>query len=155
MLAGTIRNNILYGVNREVSESELITVSKMANCYDFICDMPESFDTYIGERGVNLSDGQKQRIAIARAFLRDTPFLLLDEITASLDSSSENMIQNSLRKLMNGRTTIAIAHRISTIRHADQIIVIDKGKISGIGTHSSLTIKNKLYKSLVDFQHIT
>ncbi|MBK4205729.1 ABC transporter ATP-binding protein [Bacillus subtilis] len=155
ILAGTIRSNILYGVNREVSESELITVSKMANCYDFICDMPESFDTYIGERGVNLSGGQKQRIAIARAFLRDTPFLLLDEITASLDSSSENMIHKSLRKLMNGRTTIAIAHRISTIKHADQIIVIDKGKVSGIGNHSSLTIKNKLYKSLVDFQHIS
>ncbi|WP_140388463.1 ABC transporter ATP-binding protein, partial [Bacillus cytotoxicus] len=152
ILVGTVRENILYGIQREVSEEEIIKVSKLANCHDFITELSNGYDTKLGERGINLSGGQKQRIAIARALLRNAPFLLLDEATASLDTKSENMIKEAMDKLIYGKTTIVIAHRISTIQNADQIIVLDQNGISGVGTHEQLLKENELYCVLASQQ---
>lgn len=152
ILVGTIRENILYGIQKKISEEELIRVSKLANCHDFIMEFPNAYDTELGERGINLSGGQKQRIAIARALLRNTPFLLLDEATASLDTKSENIIKESMDKLISGKTTLIIAHRISTVQNANQIIVLDQNGISGIGTHKQLFKENELYRILASQQ---
>ncbi|MED3888114.1 ABC transporter ATP-binding protein [Priestia aryabhattai] len=149
LIAGTIRENILYGTSGNVDEEEIIKACTLANCHEFIEAFPQGYETQVGERGTSLSGGQKQRIAIARALLRDTPFLLLDEATANLDSESENAIKEAIETLTNGRTTIVIAHRISTIQNANQIIVLDKGTISGTGTHQQLLIENALYQNLV------
>ncbi|HDR5269074.1 ABC transporter ATP-binding protein [Bacillus thuringiensis] len=155
ILVGTIRENIIYGVQREVSEDEIIKASILANCHEFITSFSDGYDTVLGERGINLSGGQKQRISIARAFLRDTPFLLLDEATANLDTNSENMIKHALENLVYKKTTIVIAHRISTIQNADQIVVLDQGKVSGFGTHDQLIKNNKLYQLLSNQQKMT
>ncbi|PGA50862.1 ABC transporter ATP-binding protein [Bacillus toyonensis] len=155
ILVGTIRENITYGIQREVSEDEIINASILANCHEFITNFSDGYDTVLGERGINLSGGQKQRISIARAFLRDTPFLLLDEATANLDTNSENMIKHALDNLIYKKTTIVIAHRISTIQNADQIVVLDQGEVSGVGTHDQLIKSNKLYQLLSNQQKMT
>lgn len=155
ILVGTIRENITYGIQREVSKDEIINASILANCHEFITSFSDGYDTILGERGINLSGGQKQRISIARAFLRDTPFLLLDEATANLDTNSENMIKHALDNLIYKKTTIVIAHRISTIQNADQIVVLDQGGISGFGTHDQLIKSNKLYQLLSNQQKMT
>ncbi|MDQ0344617.1 ABC transporter ATP-binding protein [Lederbergia wuyishanensis] len=149
LISGTIRENIVYGVNREVSELEINRAAEAANALQFIREFPNGYETDVGEGGANLSGGQRQRIAIARAILRDAPILLFDEATASLDSQSEKSVQEAMKKLMESHTTIMIAHDLSTIRDADQIILLDSGKVDGIGTHEQLMETNELYKLFV------
>jgi subfamily B ATP-binding cassette protein MsbA len=135
----TIRNNIAYMPGREsISLDAVITAAKAANAHDFIMAMQEGYDTVVGERGVRLSGGQKQRLSIARALLKDSPILILDEATSSLDSESEYLVQEALNRLMKGRTTFVIAHRLSTVQHADRIIVLSKGRIVEDGRHDEL-----------------
>ncbi|MFN3365939.1 MAG: ABC transporter ATP-binding protein, partial [Exiguobacterium mexicanum] len=152
VLSGTVRQNILYGLTRTATEDEIRRACDMANAWSFIESMPDGLDTEIGERGVRLSGGQRQRLAIARALLRDPQILLLDEATSSLDSESERVVQEALDRLMKGRTTLVIAHRLSTVQHADQIVVLEDGGISGLGTHKELLRDNKLYERLVKQQ---
>lgn len=152
IVAGTIRENILYGTHKNVNEEDLIKACNLANCHEFIMNFPLGYETEVGERGINLSGGQRQRIAIARALLRDSPFLLLDEVTASLDSKSESAISEALDTLLTDKTTLIIAHRISTIKNADQIIVLQDGTVSGVGTHKELINENTLYRSLAQKQ---
>lgn len=148
MMAGTIRENLTYGLeNRhQISDDRLWEVAEMAFAAQFIRDFAQGLDTEVGERGVKLSGGQRQRIAIARAFLRDPKILMMDEATASLDSQSEKVVQQALSRLMEGRTTFVIAHRLSTIVDADQILFIEKGKITGRGTHEQLVNDHPLYR---------
>ncbi len=148
----TVRNNIAYGLLENKSENEIINASKTAHAYDFIMSFENNFNTLVGDNGVLLSGGQRQRIAIARAILKDSPILLLDEATSSLDSESEKLIQQALEDLRKNRTTIVIAHRLSTIEKADNIIVLDQGKIIEQGTHEILIQKNGLYSSLHKIQ---
>ncbi|MDV2883648.1 ABC transporter ATP-binding protein [Alkalihalophilus pseudofirmus] len=154
MMAGTIRENLCYGLDKkeEISDDRLWEVAKMAYADQFIKEFPEQLETEVGERGVKLSGGQRQRIAIARAFLRDPKILMMDEATASLDSQSEGIVQEALTRLMEGRTTFVIAHRLSTIVHADKIIFIEKGKITGIGTHQELVSTHDLYREFAEQQ---
>ena len=154
MMAGTIRDNLCYGLsNKEaISDARLWEVAEMAYAKEFIQAFPERLDTAVGERGIKLSGGQRQRIAIARAFLRDPKILMMDEATASLDSQSEGVVQQALSRLMEGRTTFVIAHRLSTIVHADKIIFIDKGHITGSGTHQELTHTHPLYRQFAEQQ---
>lgn len=152
LFSGTIRENILYG-NEESSEEELLAASKAANAHEFIQNLPDGYDSVIGERGVKLSGGQKQRISIARAMLKNAPIIILDEATSSLDSKSEILVQQGLERLLKGRTSIIIAHRLSTISSADHILVIEKGRVSEYGTSSELLAnKNGLYSELVALQ---
>lgn len=153
MINGTIKENLMYGVE-VVDDKKLIQYAKLANAYDFIKKFPDGFNTLVGERGIKLSGGQRQRIAIGRAFLREPDLLLLDEATASLDSESEQLVQNALKKLMKNRTTIVIAHRLSTIKNADQIIFLDNGEITGIGSHQELLETHKKYALFVETQAI-
>jgi ATP-binding cassette subfamily B protein AbcA/BmrA len=152
LLAGTIRDNISYAMNREVSEEELLHAAKMAYADEFILDLPDGFDTEVGERGIKLSGGQRQRIAIARAILHDPKILMLDEATSNLDSASEQVVQEALQNLMKDRTTLVIAHRLSTVVDADQIVVLEKGVLTGKGTHEELLKTNALYQQLVQQQ---
>ncbi|USK44810.1 ABC transporter ATP-binding protein [Cytobacillus oceanisediminis] len=154
MMAGTIRENLCYGLedSKSIADEKLWEVAKMAYADQFIADFPKGLDTEVGERGVKLSGGQRQRIAIARAFLRDPKILMMDEATASLDSQSEGIVQQALTRLMEGRTTFVIAHRLSTIVEADQIIFIEKGQVTGIGTHSELTQSHDLYREFAEQQ---
>ncbi len=144
LFAGTIRDNIAYG-KPGASMDEIIEAAKRANIHDFIQELPDGYDTYVGERGARLSGGQKQRISIARVFLKNPPILILDEATSALDNESERWIQQSLEELSKDRTTITIAHRLSTIRGADEIIVITEDGIAERGTHESLLAKDGLY----------
>lgn len=144
LFAGTIRDNIAYG-KPGASMEEIIEAAKRANIHDFIRELPDGYDTYVGERGARLSGGQKQRISIARVFLKNPPILILDEATSALDNESERWIQQSLEELSRDRTTITIAHRLSTIRGADEIIVITEDGIAERGTHESLLSKGGLY----------
>ena len=144
LFAGTIRDNIAYG-KPGASMEEIIEAAKRANIHDFIRELPDGYDTYVGERGARLSGGQKQRISIARVFLENPPILILDEATSALDNESERWIQQSLEELSRDRTTITIAHRLSTIRGADEIIVITEDGIAERGTHESLLSKGGLY----------
>ena len=141
---GTIKDNIAYG-KPGASDEEIIKAAKCASIHDFIMELPDKYDTYVGERGTRLSGGQKQRISIARVFLKNPPILILDEATSALDNESERWIQKSLEELSKNRTTITIAHRLSTIRDADEIIVITEEGIAERGTHAELLEKNGLY----------
>ena len=141
---GTIKDNIAYG-KPGASDEEIIKAAKCASIHDFIMELPDGYDTYVGERGTRLSGGQKQRISIARVFLKNPPILILDEATSSLDNESERWIQKSLEELSKNRTTITIAHRLSTIRDADEIIVITEDGIAERGTHAELLSQNGLY----------
>lgn len=148
LFGGSIRENIAYG-KPDASDVEIETAAKRANAFDFISGFPEKFETLVGERGIKLSGGQRQRIAIARALLKDPAILILDEATSSLDSESEKLVQQALETLMEGRTSLIIAHRLATIRNADKILVIDKGQIAEEGNHLEL-MENQdgLYRSL-------
>jgi ATP-binding cassette subfamily B protein len=149
---GTIRENILYG-KLEATDAELIAAAKAANCYEFIARLPEGFDTSVGERGVKLSVGEKQRVSIARALLKNAPILILDEATASVDTATERLIQEALEHLMRGRTSFVIAHRLSTIRNADQILVLRQGEIVERGSHEELLRRDGLYAKLARIQN--
>jgi ATP-binding cassette subfamily B protein/subfamily B ATP-binding cassette protein MsbA len=148
---GTARENILFG-RAEASEAEVIAAAKVANAHDFIIQLPNGYDTLIGERGVKLSGGQKQRLSIARAVLKDAPILILDEATSSVDTETEFLIQQALERLMVGRTTIMIAHRLSTIRNADLIVVLADGMVAESGTHDQLLAQRGLYWRLNQVQ---
>lgn len=152
IVSGTIRDNICYGINRDITDDELNQVAKMAYADQFISELPNGYDTEVGERGMKLSGGQRQRIAIARAFLRNPKILMLDEATSSLDSKSEKVVQQALNHLMKGRTTIVIAHRLSTVIGSDQIIFLEKGKITGSGTHKELYNTHSLYREFAEQQ---
>ncbi|HJE31329.1 MAG TPA: ABC transporter ATP-binding protein/permease [Weissella confusa] len=152
IMAGTIRHNLTYGLTGEYSDDDLWRVLGLAFAEKFVRDMPAGLDTEVGERGVKVSGGQRQRLAIARAFLRDPKILMLDEATASLDSESEAMVQKALESLMKGRTTLVIAHRLSTIVDADKIYFIEQGTVSGAGTHKELVANHELYRKYVDTQ---
>ncbi|MEW5552552.1 ABC transporter ATP-binding protein [Peribacillus frigoritolerans] len=152
IVSGTIRYNICYGIDRDITDEELNQVAKMAYADQFISELPNGYDTEVGERGMKLSGGQRQRIAIARAFLRNPKILMLDEATSSLDSKSEKVVQQALNHLMNGRTTIVIAHRLSTVIGSDKIIFLEKGKITGSGTHKELYNSHSLYREFAEQQ---
>jgi subfamily B ATP-binding cassette protein MsbA len=147
----TVRNNIAYGLEETPMES-ILEASKAAEAHVFISELPEGYETQIGEKGGLLSIGQRQRLAIARALLKNPPILVLDEATSSLDSESEKLIQVALENVMKDRTTFVIAHRLSTIRNADKILVLDKGKIAEIGSHEELYEENGIYRKLYDLQ---
>ncbi len=147
----TIRANIAYG-RPEASEEQIIEAAKNAAAHDFIVEMPDGYDTYVGERGTKVSGGQRQRLAIARAMLKNAPILLLDEATSALDTESERRIQEALKKLMQGRTTLVIAHRLSTVMDADLIHVIDQGKLTESGSHDELMALDGLYAKLYALQ---
>ena len=149
MMAGTIRENLCYGFSNwwDIPDERLWEVTEMAYAKKFIENFPDGLDTEVGERGIKLSGGQKQRIAIARAFLRNPKILMMDEATASLDSQSEQVVQQALNRLMKGRTTFAIAHRLSTIVDADKIVFIENGRVTGIGSHETLLSTHELYAS--------
>jgi subfamily B ATP-binding cassette protein MsbA len=147
----TIYENILLGCTTATREA-VVSAAKSAYCHDFIMELPDQYETQIGERGVRLSGGQQQRLAIARAFLKDAPVLILDEATSSLDNESEAMVQEALNNLMKGRTVVVIAHRLSTVRHADQILVLEQGQIVENGTHDVLLGRDASYARLIRAQ---
>ena len=148
---GSFRDNIIYG-RTDATMDEIIEAAKKANIYDYIMSLPDGFDTEIGERGVKLSGGQKQRLSIARVFLKDPAILILDEATSSLDNTTEILIQQALDELCKGRTTIVVAHRLSTIKNANRIVVIGNGKIKEEGTHDELIKQNGIYATLYNLQ---
>ena len=151
LFTGTIRDNIAYG-NLDATEEQIIEAAKKANIHDYIMTLPEKYDTYIGERGVKLSGGQKQRVSIARVFLKNPSILILDEATSALDNATEMLIQSALEKLAEGRTSIIVAHRLSTIKHADEIIVLTENGVQERGTHEELLEKNGIYAGLYRYQ---
>lgn len=151
---GTIRENILYG-RLDASEEDMLAASKAANCHDFISRLADGYDSRVGERGVKLSVGEKQRVSIARALLKNAPILILDEATASVDTATEKLIQEALERLMANRTSFVIAHRLSTIRRADQILVVRHGRLIERGTHQELLAVNGLYGRLAQIQGTT
>ena len=153
LFAASILENIRYG-RPEATEEEVAQAAKLAEIYDDIVALPNGFNTYVGERGVLLSGGQKQRISIARSFLKDPPVLILDEATSALDSVTEAKLQETFEKLSEGRTTIIIAHRLSTVRNADRIAVVEGGRIVELGSHAELMEKNGAYAELVRTQEL-
>ena len=150
---GTVRQNIAFG-RPDATDDELVQAAQASNAHAFIVDLPDGYDTIIGERGVLLSGGQKQRISIARALLKDAPVLILDEATSSVDTETEWLIQQALNRLTRNRTTLVIAHRLSTVRHADKIVVLDKGRIVETGTHAELIASNGRYAQMVEKQSL-
>lgn len=151
LFGGTIKENIAYG-NLDATDDEIVLAAKRAKIHDFIVNMPDGYDTQVGERGVKLSGGQKQRISIARAFLKNPPILILDEATSALDNVTEMQIQQSLNELSQGRTTLVVAHRLSTIKHADEILVVTADGIKERGTHNQLMEQNGIYAELYNQQ---
>jgi len=146
-----IRNNIAYG-RPDSTEEQIIEAARAAYAWEFIERLPNGLDTFVGENGLKLSGGQRQRLAIARAILRDPPILILDEATSALDSESEKLVQQALANLMKARTTLVIAHRLSTVQHADRLVVMNRGRIEEIGTHAELLKKGGLYTRLYQTQ---
>ena len=147
----TVRANIGFG-RPGASEADIVAAAKAAAAHDFIMAMPDGYDTKVGERGSRLSGGGRQRLAIARAILKDAPILLLDEATSALDTQSERLVQEALAELMKGRTTLVIAHRLSTVREADQIVVLDEGKVIETGDHDTLIARDGAYARLYRLQ---
>jgi len=152
LLSGTIRDNIVYGLNRPAKDEEVVKAAKTANAYDFIMELPDGFDTDIGQLGGKLSGGERQRIAIARMIIKDPDYLLLDEATSSLDAENEAEVQAALSAVMAGRTAVVVAHNLRTVVNADNIIVMDQGRIQATGTHQSLYGSNELYTRYFDLQ---
>ena len=151
LFSGSIRDNIMYG-SPDKTEEEMLLAAKRANIHDFVCSLPNGYDTEVGERGVKLSGGQKQRVSIARAFLKNPPILILDEATSALDNMTEMQIQSALYTLSQGRTTLVVAHRLSTVKNADEILVLTNGEITERGTHEELVEKGGLYAELYRYQ---
>lgn len=154
MFQDTVANNIRYG-KEDATQEEIEHAARLANCHDFIMQMPDCFDTMIGEGGSTLSGGEKQRISIARAILKNAPVVLLDEATSSLDSENEAQIQQAISRLVRGRTVVVIAHRLKTVVDADAILVLDQGRIVEQGTHEQLLTQNGLYAKLWNLQTYT
>lgn len=148
----TVRENIAYG-RLEATEAEIITAAKLAEAHDFICEFPQGYDTHVGNRGIRLSGGERQRIALARAIVRNPDILILDEATNALDSISEHLIQQALETLSQDRTVIVIAHRLSTVEHADHIIVLEEGRVREQGNMECLLQRNGLYAQLYNLQN--
>ena len=151
LFSGSVRENILYG-RPDASDADVLAAAKAAHAHEFITALPKGYDSLIGERGAKLSGGQRQRLAIARAFLADPRILILDEATSALDSESESLIQESLTRLMKGRTCLVIAHRLSTILHADRIAVLNQGQVVEVGRHEDLLRHDGLYARLYRIQ---
>lgn len=147
----TIKENIVLG-KLGASDEEIIAAAKVANAHEFIMQTPDGYDTNIGDRGAKLSGGQRQRLSIARAILKNPDILILDEATSALDTQSEKVVQEALNSLLKGRTSLVVAHRLSTIQNADKIIVVDDGEIIETGSHEELIAKNGAYKKLIDIQ---
>lgn len=154
MFSDTIFNNIAYGVS-DAHVEQVIHAAEVANAHEFIAKQPDSYDSMLGERGVGLSGGEKQRISIARAVLRNPNILIFDEATASVDSETENLIQQAIDRLISGRTTIMIAHRLSTLRKANKIIVVDQGRIIENGSHDELMALKGKYHRLIEIQSLS
>src|SRR5690606_11547979 len=151
LFSGTVAENIAYG-SKNATMEDIIRAAKIDRAHEFIMEMPEGYETVISERGIKLPGGQKQRLSIARAVLRNTPILILDEATAAVDVETEARIQQAIQKLAGTRTIIVIAHRLSTVKKADQILVLKEGQIVERGTHEELIKQNGLYKNLCDVQ---
>ena len=151
LFSTSVRENILYG-KPEASDADVEQAARAANIHEFIAALPQGYQTPVGQRGLALSGGQRQRIALARAFLRNAPVLLLDEATTSVDLEAEALIQEAVANLMGGRTTLIIAHRLSSLHHADRIVILEEGRVSEQGTHQDLLAGNGLYRRLYDIQ---
>ena len=151
LFSDTVRDNIAFG-RPDASEEEIIAAAKAAQAHDFIVQMPDGYDTIVGERGITLSGGQRQRVAIARALLMNPRILILDDSTSSVDTETEHLIQQALADLMVGRTTFVIAHRLSTVRRADLILVMERGRIVQRGTHAELLAQGGLYREIYELQ---
>jgi ATP-binding cassette subfamily B protein len=151
LFSGTVRENIRYG-NQAATDEEVISVAKIAQAHDFIMGFPDGYDTWVGQRGVNLSGGQKQRLAIARALLIDPNILILDDSTSSVDLETEAKLREALKDFMKNRTTLIIAQRISSVMDADKIVVLDRGRIAGTGTHRELLETNQIYREIYQSQ---
>jgi ATP-binding cassette subfamily B multidrug efflux pump len=151
LFAATIRENIAFGLP-DAREEDVIEAARAAQAHDFILHMPDGYETEVGERGVTLSGGQKQRVAIARALLKDPRILLLDDATSNVDTETERLIQQALERLMRGRTSFVIAQRLSTVRLADQVLVLDRGRLAAVGTHKELLRRSSLYAEIYNRQ---
>jgi ATP-binding cassette subfamily B protein len=148
---GTIAENIAYG-KPEAPLDEVVAAAKAANAHDFVIGFQEGYDSIVGERGMRVSGGERQRLSIARAILRDPRVLILDEATASVDTETEAMIQEALERLVKGRTTFAIAHRLSTLKNSDRLLILEKGELAEMGTHDELIVQDGIYANLCRMQ---